>query len=179
MKIYLDATTVISLSSINELRLLNYINGDLTIPSKVLSEVTTQPAETNLERFLGSNEDIKVERKTQLDDQDIEDACSLLGENELNGDVQIIAGVLRQLDRDQTETVVVSDDRRVRNTADSLGVSVTGTIGVVVNSVKKELPSQEGKEIIRRVDSRGLHMTGELREKAYEMVEKADSESEK
>jgi hypothetical protein len=69
---------------------------------------------------------------------------------------------------------VVSDDRRVRTVARGLGATVTGTVGVLVRGVReRELSAEDGKELVRRVDSRGLHMTGELREKAYELVEDA------
>jgi hypothetical protein len=35
------------------------------------------------------------------------------------------------------------------------------------------MTEEDGKDLVRRVDSHGLHMTGELREKAYELVEEA------
>jgi predicted nucleic acid-binding protein len=71
---------------------------------------------------------------------------------------------------------VVSDNRRVRTVPRGLGATVTGTVGVVARAVEERgLSVDEGREPVRRVDSHGLHMTGELREKAYELVEDAAS----
>jgi hypothetical protein len=52
----------------------------------------------------------------------------------------------------------------VRTTARRLGATVTGTIGVVVRVVEDGLDQEEAYDLIQRIDSHGLHMTGRLRE---------------
>ncbi|HET7325543.1 MAG TPA: hypothetical protein VFJ06_14540, partial [Halococcus sp.] len=65
-------------------------------------------------------------------------------------------------------------DRRVRRVAEGLGATVTGTIGVVVRAVSDgELTGEEGKQLIDRIDERGLHMTAQLHRRATELIENA------
>jgi len=68
---------------------------------------------------------------------------------------------------------IVSDDQRVRTTARGLGTTVTGTVGVVVRAVKDGLDQEAAYDLIQRIDSHGLHMTGSLRETAVELIDEA------
>jgi hypothetical protein len=61
---------------------------------------------------------------------------------------------------------IVSDDQRVRTTAPGLGATVMGTVGVAVRVVKDGLDQREAYDLIQRIDSGGLEMTGSLRETA-------------
>lgn len=171
MKIYVDATTLIALGTVDELDLLANFDGDLALLPAVRAEVTTEPARTNLDRF-ADRDDVAVAAEPA--EAAIADARSILSESTVNGDVQSIAAVL-----DGDEVAVVSDDRRVRTTARNLGARVTGTIGVVVRAVEEGLPAAEGKALVRRIDGHGLHMTGELRDAAYDLVEAAASDRRK
>lgn len=173
MRVLVDATVLIALGQIGETELLGCLDGEIEVPDVVRSEVATEPARTNTERFCESDNVVDnplIEGGDRMYDM----ATDVLEEPERNGDVAIIANVLtavRLLDRD---IGVVSDDKRVRTVADGLGATVTGTVGVIVRAVEERgMTSEEGKDLIRRVDSHGLHMTGELREKAYELVEEA------
>ena len=64
-------------------------------------------------------------------------------------------------------------DARMRTTARGLGASVTGTVGVVFRAVKDGLDQEEAYDLIQRIDSHGLHMTGSLRETAAELIDEA------
>lgn len=189
--ILVDASTLIALGQIGELELLCCFEGDIVVPPAVRAEVTTEPAEQNLERF-ATRDSVFISDSGIISAS--EQAVEMLGETERNGDVELI-GLLRcwQDDADDRSLLtrengeglpigfdthqsigLVSDDRRVRTVARSLGATVTGTIGVIVRAVEeRELDAEGGKDLVRRVDSHGLHMTGELREKAYELVEDA------
>ncbi len=168
MRIYVDATTLIALGTIDELDLIANVDGEPTLLPAVRAEVTTDPARTNFDRF-AARDDVVV--APEPDDGPIQDARSILSASTTNGDVQLIAAVL-----DGEGGAVVSDDRRVRTTARSLGAQVTGTIGIVVRAVEEGLPAEEGKALVRRVDGHGLHTTGELRDTAYDLVEDAASD---
>lgn len=163
-EIYVDATPLIALGSVSELDLLTNFDGDLFVPRPIVREVTTEPAATNLDRFLEAGHTTSP----TVPDDELETARELLGESEPNGDAHLVGAVLARDD-----VGVVSDDRRVRTTARSLGARVTGTVGVVVRAVEEGLDATEAKALVRRIDSRGLHMTGELREKAYDLIESA------
>lgn len=166
--VLLGATTLIALGSIGELDLLANFDGDLLIPEAVAAEVTTEPASTNLDRFL-DRDDVHLHH-TPRDHDAVDAASQILDVDTIGGDGELIAGVLAFDD----ETVgVVSDDRRVRTISEGLGATVTGTNGVIVRAVHGGTPVDDGKELVRRVDSHGLHLTGELRETAYALVEEA------
>ncbi|WP_255197353.1 hypothetical protein [Halorarius litoreus] len=185
MRAVLDASVLIALGQIGELELLRILEqpvvedaiGSLYIPPAVAAEVTTEPAATNLDRFVENTQFETSPVVCPAGDTYLLNARSILGEEETNGDVQIIAIVELWTDS-EIDVAVVSDDRRVRTVAQSLGATVTGTIGVIVRAVEELGISEEnGKDLVRRVDSHGLHMTGELREKAYELVEDAATDS--
>ncbi|ESS08406.1 MAG: putative nucleic acid-binding protein, contains PIN domain protein [uncultured archaeon A07HN63] len=163
MTVYLDATTLIALGSVDELDLLTTFDRDLVVLDLVSEEVTTEPARTALRQF---RERIDTKTPTSVDEAAIEQAEDMLGETEQNGDVALVARVLAHDD-----VVIVSDDQRVRTIAQTLGATVTGTIGVIVRAVSAgRVTADEGTELIRRLDSHGLHLTGELREQADDLI---------
>ena len=171
--IYVDATTLIALGTVGELDLLSAFAGTIVVVSAVRAEVTTQPAETNLDRFC-DRDDVETAIATDEDSraEHAELARSILGASDVDGDVVLVAAVLAHTDADE-RVAVVSDDRRVRTVAGGLGATVTGTIGAIVRAVEAGLPEAEAKTILRRVDSHGLHLTAELRETADELIEDA------
>ncbi len=166
MRIYVDATTLIALGTVGELDLLTNFDGEVVVPSAVRDEVTTEPAQTNVERFVG-REDVRT--GDPVLNEVLEEARGVLGGDDDNGDVWIVASVLSHDD-----TAVISDDRRVRTVARGFGATVTGTVGVVVRAVDEGMTAEEAKETVRRIDQNGLHMTAELREKAYELINERD-----
>lgn len=173
-RILADATILIALGQIGELDLLTCLDGEVNVVPKVESEVTTEPANTNLENFLDRHELPHVTRVTEKGTEapDYTEAKQILGENEVNGDVQILAALL--MDEKHDDFGVISDDQRVRTVSRRLGATVTGTVGVIARAVdERNMTVDEGNEFVRRVDSHGLHMTGELREKAYKLVGEA------
>jgi len=168
MRVYFDATTLIALGSVDALDLLNVLDSEIVILDRISSEVTTEPARTALQRF---REETDLESPTAVDEGTIEQAQTMLGEQEQNGDVALIARVLAH---DVDDIAVVSDDQRVRTMARTLGATVTGTVGIVVRAVTAgRLTAEEAKDLVRRLDSHGLHMTGELRERADELIDDA------
>ena len=172
-RIFIDATTLIALGTIGELDLLGNFTDRLVVLPLIRDEVTTEPAQTNLSRFIRQYE---VETEDPAIHDRIPQAKDVLGESTENGDVHLIAAVLAYTS-DGRPIAIISDDRRVRTTAQGLGATVTGTIGVVVRAVDDGLSSKSAHEVIDRIDSRGLHMTGSLREKAYSLIEDAAGRS--
>jgi predicted nucleic acid-binding protein len=173
--IFTDATVLIALGNASRLDLLSVFDGSVVVVEPVQLEVTTEPAASGLRTSLDTG---TIERSdpTSRSDEAREastTAKELLGEEGMNGDIAIIGEVIRQQQKDGA-VAVLSDDRRVRRVAEGLGATVTGTIGVVVRAVSDdELTGTEGKRLVERLDERGLHMTGELRQRAIELVEDA------
>lgn len=184
MKILVDATTLIALGQTGTLDLLLAFDGDPIVLPAVGREVTSEPANTNLQDFVRNEQVIARERlpfsnagPDEAVRPVVDRAAETLGESEYNGDVELVAAVLIDVNADGPDPAVISDDRRVRTVCRGLGATVTGTIGVVVRAVEdRGLSAGEGKDLVRRIDGHGLHMTGELRETAYELVEDAASE---
>ncbi|MDB2265460.1 hypothetical protein DJ83_03115 [Halorubrum ezzemoulense] len=168
-RIFLDATTLIALGTIGELEQLTSFTGTLVVLPTVQREVTTEPAQTNLTRFIA--QDAVATTDPAVQDR-VEQAKEVLGETEQNGDVSLIAAVLAYTAEDRP-VGVVSDDKRVRTTARGLGATVTGTVGVIVRAVEEGLDREAAHDLVRRIDSHGLHMTGNLREKAYALIDDA------
>ncbi len=168
-RIFLDATTLIALGTIGELQHLTSFFGDLVVLPTVQNEVTTEPAQTNLTRFIDQYE---IEITDPVVDDHLQQAKEVLGEEEKIGDVYLIGAVLGYTADDQS-VGIVSDDRRVRTTARGLGAIVTGTIGVVIRAVEDGLDREKAYELVDQIDSHGLHMTGSLRDKAYSLIDDA------
>ena len=166
---FLDATTLIALGTIGELKQLTSFTGELVIPPAVQDAVTTEPAQTNVSRFIDQN---AVETTDPAVQDRVQQAKEVLGEKEQNGDVSLIAAVLIYTAEDRP-VGVVSDDQRVRTTARGLGATVTGTVGVIVRAVEEGLDREDAYTLINQIDSYGLHMTGNLREKAYSLIDNA------
>lgn len=171
MEVYVDATALVALGRVDELELLAGFDSDVLIPNAVYREVTTEPAKTNLDVRIHSHEHsfFLVGQNSEY----IEKACDILDVDADVGDAWLVADVLYHGDVDEA-VAVVSDDRRVRTVARGLGATVTGTIGVVVRNVADgDLTADEAKTLVRRIDSHGLHMTGELRERTDELIDEA------
>lgn len=184
MNVFVDATTLIALGAVGELDLLLELDGNPTVVPAVRREVTSEPASTNLETFVRTGQVLATEAlpfsNAGPDDamgHVVDRAAEMLGETEYVGDVELVAATMFDLDGDASDPGVVSDDQRVRTVCRGLGATVTGTVGVVVRAVEERgMASTDGKNLVRRIDGHGLHMTGELRETAYELVEEATSE---
>jgi predicted nucleic acid-binding protein len=168
-RVFVDATTCIALGAIGELELLTRFTGELLVLLTIENEVTTEPARTNVSRFL----DREAVKTTDPAVQDwIQQAKEVLDENEQNGDVSLVAAVLAYTAEGQS-VGVVSDDQRVRTTTRGLGATVTGTVGVVIRAVEEGLDREEAYKLVRQIDSYGLHMTGNLRDTAYSLIDAA------
>lgn len=165
---YVDATTLIALGAVGELDALDAFDETPILLATVETEVTTEPAKTNLER--AHKRGVLRQRPPDIKLND-EQAQLVLEESEVNGDVRLIAAVLAHIDADD-DVAVVSDDRRLRTVARGLGAEVTGTIGVIVSAVEAGIYDvDQAKQIVRLLDGHGLHMTAKLREKAKKLIE--------
>ena len=176
--VYVDATTLISLGTVGELDRLENLDGHVIVPERVRDEVTTEPARTNVERFR-SRDAVGTGEEFVPGHEFVSDAQAVLDDENVTGDVVLIAAVLMHTAGENSVDVgVVSDDTRVRTVADGLGATVTGTVGVVVRAVHEGTDPDDAKELVRRIDRHGLHMTGELRETAARLIEEAADDRE-
>lgn len=162
-RIYVGPTALYSLGQVGELSLLDAFDGDIVIPEPVIDEVQVEPTATNLTEYRENGID------TGVDEAHVDQARSLLGDADLGAAVTVLAGVLAYRDsNDRSAVAVVSEDRTVRRMAQGLGAEVTSSFGVVVRAAieDKYLKPTQAKRIVRRIDQHGMHLTGELRERA-------------
>jgi hypothetical protein len=106
---------------------------------------------------------------TTLAEGELARARSVLDATAVTPSVGVVAGILAHGDHDDRTAVgVVTEDRRLRSLAEGFGASVTSSFGVVVRAAVEDstLKTSHVKRIVRRLDAHGLHMTGELRERA-------------
>ena len=175
MGIYVDATTLIALGGVGSLDLRTVFDRWILVPHGVRAEVSGEPAKSTLERKLSTECEFF---EAGIAGEHVDRAREILDESKETGDTWIIAAVISRRASDE-EVAVISDDRRVRTVARGLGATVAGPIGVVVRNVADgELTADEAKDLVRRLDSHGLHMTGELREKADELIDEAAEDAE-
>jgi len=163
-RVYVGPTPLYDLGQVGELDLLTALDGQLVIPRPVIEEITVEPAETALERFI---EEESIE--TAVDEAEIGAARDVLDVERTTASAAIVAGILAHTDPDDRTAVgVVSDDRRLRSITEGFGASSTSSFGVVVRAALSDSSLKPGhvKRIVRRMDSYGLHMTGEMRERA-------------
>lgn len=163
-RIYVGPTTLYDLGQVGELELLTAFDGDLVVPEPVGDAIDVEPAATALEEFL-ERESVD----SALEDDDVPRAQQVLDVDSTTPSVAIVAGILADADHeDRTAVAVVSEDRRLRSIAEGFGASVTSSFGVVVRAAVEDSTLKTGhvKRIVRRLDAHGLHMTGELRERA-------------
>lgn len=163
-RIYVGPTTLFDLGQVGELDLLTALDGELVVPEPVVDEITVEPAETALARFL-DEESVT----TAVDETELASAKNVLDTEAVTPSVSIVAGILAHTDGDDRTAVgIVSEDRRLRSIAEGFGASTTSSFGVVVRAAVSDSSLKPGhvKRIVRRMDSHGLHMTGELRERA-------------
>ena len=126
MKIVMNASPIILLHKINRLDLLNKLFDCVLIPEAVVQEinaVNSLDEPTILSNI--SYKCIKVTNRAAI--------ASLLGRLHL-GEVEVMVGALEQ----EVATVVL-DDFSARNKAKQLGLSVTGTLGIIVKAKNSNL----------------------------------------
>jgi predicted nucleic acid-binding protein len=166
MKILVDARVFITLAEIDAVYLLNELDGDIVMPELVAVEIQDEPARTELNDVRGDWMDTK-----SAEEEALKEAMNRLGrQTEPRGDAAVLAFAL-----EYDESVVVTDDKPLRNTCKTLGISLSGSVGVVVASVEKDVLSPEdAKESLIRMDEVGGRFSASLLRKAERLIENAD-----
>ncbi len=124
-KVIVNSTPLIALGKTNLLGLLKELYGEITVPAAVYSEVTAK--NDIVRRSIEEAEWIHVE--TVRDERDLHMYRAKLHA----GEVEVM--VLAQ--KCEGEHLVIIDDDAARKTAQYLGLTMTGTIGVLIKA--KEL----------------------------------------
>ena len=115
-----------------------------------MKEITNEPAKSALltlkfHKILPSKNSIKQ-------------ALKILGDKYETGDSDIVALLI-----DSPSSTIATDDKRLRNVCRALGGNVTGTLGILINSVKKQkISKEEALAILDKLNAIGFRMSLEL-----------------
>ena len=124
-KVIVNSTPLIALCKVNQLELLHRIYGEITIPQAVFNEVTQKNDLVKKEVASASWVHVEAVRDTK--------AKRMYRAKLHNGEVEVM--ILAQ--EHEGEHLVIIDDNAARKTAQFLGLTLTGTIGVLIKA--KEL----------------------------------------
>lgn len=150
-----DSTVLISLANIGKIEIIN----QCLIPENVLKEIINEPAKSALLT-------LKFQKVTPLKNSKLH-SLSILGDKKETGDSDIVALLL-----DNPSSIIATDDKRLRNVCRALGGKVTGTLGLLIYSVKNERFSKETALILLdKLNRTGFRTSIELYNRAKDKIE--------
>lgn len=152
-KVIVNSTPIIALASIGELHILEDMYQKILIPEAVYMELTVK--DDTVSDQLRSAEWIHTKRITNADDKRMYKARLHAGEVE----VMILA-------QEESADLVILDDYAARKTAAYLGLTVTGTLGVIVKAKQRGFV-QDAMPLVSALEETGFFISDEL--KAYMM----------
>ncbi|MHA1379183.1 MAG: DUF3368 domain-containing protein [Candidatus Helarchaeota archaeon] len=150
----IDSTVILSLGLIGKLELIQ----DIEIPKRVFDEIQTESIKKKLneQKF----KIITPTKKSRLK------ALEILGDTSETGDSDIVASLF-----DLPNSIIATDDKRIRSVCRILGGKITGTLGILIHSVKNnKLSKSEAFEILKKLHSTGFRMSLELYEEVRNKI---------
>lgn len=175
-----DASVFITLADIEAVDLLGILEGPVAVPDAVANEITDDPGATRLDDAVASGAVEVVPTRTFLEECDQDQALAIasthLGESDstddLYGDVALLA-----LGLAMDDCVVVTDDGPLRKTCKALGVTLSGSIGVVVVAVEHDaIEPDEAKRLVAAMDEVGARLSARLFRKAERLIDAASTD---
>lgn len=149
-KVIVNSTPLIALCNANLLFILKELYGNITIPQAVFDEVTAKPDSACLQ--IKENLDwIFVEKIKDVADRKMYKAKLHAGEV----DVMILAQESPQAD------LVIIDDNAAKKTAKYLGLTVTGTLGVLLKAKKSGIIFSV-KDAIHKLQANGFYIDSKI-----------------
>ncbi|MFC6861965.1 DUF3368 domain-containing protein [Halomicroarcula sp. GCM10025817] len=191
--LFVDASVFITLAAIDAVELLSSLRGESVVPTAVRAEVRDDPARTQLATLLDEN---APERATgdvravdvystalEMDAADVyDDSARRLGKDpdetvrtgpatpaSTDGDVALLTAA-----RLTDTAVILTDDKPLRNTCQSLSIPVSGTIGILVRAVETgALEPNEAKTKLYAMDDVGARLSASLVRRAETLLDDA------
>lgn len=153
----LNASPLIALGKVSQIRPLQEMRSDLIIPAGVVQEIDEGPVDDPARIWLheqGAPFVHQLERVPPL----------VLAWDLGKGETEVISWAYLNPGYD-----AILDDRAARNCASSLGIRVIGTIGLVLLAKKQGLLSKV-KPLLLRLNESGFRIAPELRHAAYKLA---------
>lgn len=179
-RLFVDASAFITLAEIGREEQLARLDGEAVVPRAVADEIRDEPAASALEAAVESG-DLKVANgdeaaTTGVENERLERAAAHLGygpiEDGWSGDVALLAFGLGTDD-----STVVTDDGPLRRACKALGVTVSGSIGVLIAGVEHgELAPDDAKDALVAMDETGARLSASLIRRAEGLIDDAAGE---
>ncbi len=176
-----DASAFITLASVGEAALLGEMDGEAVVPEAVAREVVDDPAARRLDEGVAAGW-LTVTSLGELTDPEraddlLERAGTHLGREVADppsGDLALLAAGLAGRDDD---VVVVTDDKPLRRACRSLGVPLSGSLGVVIAAVKYgALGPDRARDVVVAMDAVGARYSATLLDRAERLIDEAAGE---
>lgn len=172
-----DASVFITLADIGSLDLLRGTDGEVRMPKAVVEEVSSEPAERELEGALGSwiaSSSPERDRTSSEEWTDrLETAATHLGRStdpdDWGGDIPLLAAATYYKD-----SVVATDDKPLREACTVLSVPVSGSNGALIRAVERgDLEAEEAKVKLEAMDEVGARLSARLLKRAERLIDDA------
>ena len=151
-KVVSNTTPLIALADIGHLDLLQKLYGEILIPEAVLNEIKTEPAKT----VVYNSSWIKVKKIKKNDEKSLFRAKLQAGEVE----VMILAD-------EMNADLLLMDDNAAKKTAKFLGMTVTGTLGILIRA-KREGYIPAVRPLLDALMTDGLYISDAVRDYVLE-----------
>ena len=162
----MDASVFITIAEIDATHLLDELDGEVVLPERVADEIEDEPARSELKE--AEDDWLTVE---PADGETVVWASKRLGREIARGDTALLA-----LASEYEDAVAVTDNKPLRKACRSVGLPLSGSIGVVVASVENgALEADEAKRLLVSMDEVGARLSARLLRKAERLVEQANS----
>ncbi len=142
-KVIVNTTPLIALAGIGQLDLLRQLYSEITIPRAVYHEIISEPARS----LVSAAEWVKVEKINGTIQK------SAFSSRLHAGEIEVI-----MLAQEAGADLLIMDDNAAKKTAKYLGLTVTGTMGVLLRA-KKEGLIPEVKPLLEGLINDGLYVS--------------------
>ena len=158
-----DTTPIVSLIKISRIDLLEKLFGEVCIPEAVFRELTTNTIFESEAEIVKNSSFLKITPVKNLKSLEILQAASGLDDGE--SEAIILADELKS-------DILVIDERKGRKVAQKLGITITGTIGILIQAHDEKIISTEDIKIyLEQLRNSNIRLSESLIREALFMLE--------
>ena len=157
-----DTTPIITLIKINRIDLLEKLFGEVFIPEAVFRELTTNTAFAKEAEIVKASSFLKV--KTVQNQQSLSILQAVSGLDDGESEAIILAGELGS-------DALIIDERKGRKIAQKLGITITGTIGILIQAHNENMISTENAKLyLEQLKNSNIRLSEGLIQEALSML---------
>lgn len=157
-----DTTPIITLIKINRIDLLEKLFGEVFIPEAVFHELTTNNAFANEAEIVKASSFLKV--KTVQNQQSLSILQAVSGLDDGESEAIILAGELGS-------DALIIDEQKGRKVAQKLGITITGTIGILIQAHNENMISIENAKLyLEQLKNSNIRLSEALIQEALSML---------